>query len=83
MYEIVASYPELKKYYGLLSGAAFTLAHSVASLFSGQFADKYNRKVMLGICCVIWSASTMTSGLVNSFAVLFVMRFILGAFQSA
>jgi MFS family permease len=38
---------------------------------------------MLGICCIIWSLSTVTSGLVNSFGVLFIMRFILGAFQSA
>jgi len=35
MFEIVASYPQLNKYYGLLSGAAFTLAHSFASLFAG------------------------------------------------
>ena len=34
-FEISAAYPQLEVYYGLLSGAAFTLAHSIASLFAG------------------------------------------------
>ena len=77
-FEISASYPQLEIYYGLLSGAAFTLAHSIASLFAGQFADRNNRKVMPGISCILWSASTVASGVFNSFALLFVLRFVLG-----
>ena len=77
-FEISAAYPQLEIYYGLLSGAAFTLAHSIASLFAGQFADRNNRKMMLGISCILWSATTVASGVFNSFALLFVLRFVLG-----
>jgi MFS family permease len=82
-FEISAAYPQLEVYYGLLSGAAFTMSHSIASLFAGQLADKVNRKMMLGVCCVLWSAATVASGVFDSFAVLFSMRFLLGMLQAA
>jgi MFS family permease len=59
------------------------MSHSIASLFAGQLADKVNRKVMLGVCCILWSAATVASGVFDSFAILFVMRFLLGMLQAA
>lgn len=38
---------------------------------------------MLGLCCILWSATTVASGVFNSFALLFIMRFALGMLQAA
>jgi len=70
------------RYYGLISGAAFTIAFSVSGVFAGQLVDKYSRRILLGIACILWSASNLVTGTVNSFALMIAMRFLLGVLQS-
>jgi MFS family permease len=83
-YAIQKSYPELTpSVYGLLSGLAFTLSFSICGIFAGYFSDKTNRRVLMGAACVLWSICTLLTGLINSFPVLFVLRFGLGIFESA
>jgi MFS family permease len=82
-FEIVTTYPDLKDYYGVLSGLAFTGSFAVAGIFAGVISDKVNRKIFIAICCVLWSACTFFTGLLDSFALLFVFRFLLGLFESA
>ena len=72
----------LFRYYGLISGAAFTIAFSVSGIFAGQLVDKMNRRVLLGVACILWSASNLVTGTVNSFALMVAMRFLLGILQS-
>jgi MFS family permease len=72
------SFPELKNDYGLLSGPAFSISYAFSGLFMGILADSTNRKWLLITACSIWSLSTMFSGMTNSFAILFIMRFVLG-----
>ena len=68
--------------YGLLAGAAFTLSFSVFGIFGGILSDKFNRKVLMSLACILWSTTSLLTGLVDSFYVLFVMRFALGVFES-
>lgn len=75
-------YPEMSKYYGLLSGPTFSISYAVAGIFMGMLISKYNRKTLLTGACIIWSLSSIVSGTTSNFAVLFAMRFILGAFVS-
>lgn len=44
--------------------------------------DKYNRKYLLGLGCVLWSVTSYVQGATNSFAMFFAMRFLLGITQS-
>ena len=72
----------MQKYYGLISGAAFTIAFSISGIFAGQLVDRYNRRVLLGLACILWSASNLVTGSANSFFLMVTMRFILGILQS-
>ena len=40
IYDIKAAYPNLIKYYGLISGFAFSLSFSIAGIFAGIAIDK-------------------------------------------
>jgi MFS family permease len=68
----------LSKYYGLLSGVAFSLSYSISGIFYGMAIDKYNRSKILSLACIGWSLTSLITGRVNSLAVLAVMRFALG-----
>ena len=83
LYEITASYPQMNKYYGLLSGAGFSLSYAVAGILWGIAADKYNRKLILCLACIGWSLTTYFTGAINGFGVLILMRFLLGIAQGA
>jgi len=37
-------FPELNSYYGMLSGLAYTLPHSILGLFAGTLSTHYFRK---------------------------------------
>jgi len=82
-YEIKTAYPDLVTYYGILSGLAFAASYSVCGIFAGIVSDRVNRKVFVGITCILWSACTFFSGLIDSFGALFAFRFLLGFFESA
>jgi len=79
MYELTTAYPEVLKYYGLLSGSAFTLSYSVMGIFAGRISDNVtSRKNLLALACIVMSATSLLTGSIDSFLVLVVMRFILG-----
>jgi MFS family permease len=83
-YEILTSYPELKDQgtYGLLAGLAFTLSFATFGIFGGYLSDKLNRKMLMIVAGIAWSLCTFLSGLIDNFAILFVLRFFLGIFES-
>lgn len=68
--------------FGLLAGLAFTLSFATFGVFGGYLSDKYNRKLLIVVAGAAWSLCTFLSGLIDSFAVLFVLRFFLGIFES-
>ena len=57
----------MNTYYGILAGPAFAIAYSIAGIFTGSLSDKYNRKNLLGVACILWSATTLVQGTTNSF----------------
>ena len=79
-YNINKEYPELKTYYGVLAGLAFTSSFAVCGIFGGVIADKCNRALVIGCACILWSACTFLTGLIPSFYALFVFRFLTGVF---
>lgn len=81
--EIATDYKEFwSDYYGILSGLAFTFTFSIFGIFGGVTADMFNRKMIIIICSICWSACTLLSGLIKNFWVFFVMRVLLGIFQA-
>lgn len=82
-YSIQASYPQINKYYGLLSGAGFSLSFSICGILWGIAADKYNRKTIITLACLGWSLTSLCTGTFNSLGLLALMRVLLGVTQSA
>jgi len=66
--------------YGLLAGLAFTSSFAIFGIFGGVVSDKVNRKFLIVMLCVCWSASTFLSGFIDNFYVFAILRFILGFF---
>src|SRR5438552_2803954 len=51
----------------LLAGYAFAVVYSVAGLFLGTVADRWNRPRLIALGLLVWSAMTAASGLAQSF----------------
>lgn len=62
---------------------AFSLSYATLGIFAGVISDNVNRKLLAGFACILWSTSTFLSGAIHSFWVFFLMRFLLGVFESA
>lgn len=59
---------------GLLTGLAFAILYAVLGLPIARYADKNNRKNVVSISLVIWSAMTALSGMAQSFTQLLLAR---------
>ncbi|MGA2563075.1 MAG: MFS transporter [Steroidobacteraceae bacterium] len=62
--------------------SAFYIAYAAAMVPAGWLADRYGAKMVLGFGVAIWSIATFTTGFVNSFASLLVLRLLLGLGES-
>ena len=82
-YMMSVAYPQMPVYYGLISSFVFSSSYSTLGVWAGVLSGKMNRKVLLGLSCFFWSATTYFAGVVPSFAFFCLMRFFLGAFESA
>jgi predicted MFS family arabinose efflux permease len=56
---------------GLLTGLALTFVTAIAAIPIGWLADRADRRWVLAICVLIWSAATVGFGLSTSFSGLF------------
>jgi predicted MFS family arabinose efflux permease len=52
---------------GLLTGLGFSLVYCLFALPMGRFADRANRRNLIGLCCAFWSAMTWLCGLTTSY----------------
>ena len=59
---------------GLLMGTSFAVLYGLASLPMGQWIDSYNRKRLVVIGVVLWSAMTVGSGFAHNFTTLLIAR---------
>src|SRR5271168_2216681 len=63
---------------GLLA-SALALSWALSGLLVGRLSDLLRRrKIILVVCAVIFSAASVLSGLVNSFAMLIAARLLMG-----
>ncbi len=57
---------------GMLNGLALTLVSAIGAIPLGWLADKIDRRLLLGVCVLIWSGATIVFGLSTSFNILFI-----------
>ncbi|OUW81059.1 MAG: hypothetical protein CBD79_00220 [Gammaproteobacteria bacterium TMED219] len=69
--------------FGLLTGVVFIFFYTVAGLFVGTLADRYNRTKIIGVGVIIWSFFTAISGLAKNFITLAIPRLFIGIGESA
>ena len=81
-FEISSSFAGLSKYYGLLSGAGFSITYCIAGIFWGIFCEKLNRKKMVAWACIVWSLTNIFTGMTSSLFMVAILRAILGVSQA-
>lgn len=59
---------------GLLFGTAFALFYAILGLPLARLADRSNRRNLIAAGAVLWSVSTIASGLVDTFVLLVALR---------
>ena len=52
---------------GLLTGLGFSLVYCLFAIPMGRFADRANRRDLIGLCCAFWSAMTLLCGWVTGY----------------
>lgn len=52
---------------GLLTGISFALFYAIAAFPIARYADKGDRRLVVALCVIVWSAATALCGLANSF----------------
>jgi len=73
----------LHNYFGVISSFVFSSSYSTLGVWAGVLSGKMSRKVLLGLSCILWSATAVGAGAFNTFGSFVLMRFLLGAFESA
>ena len=64
---------------GLLFGLSFGLFYTLVGLPIAYFVDRYSRRWILAIGLAVWNVGTALCGFAQSFAQLFMARFVVGA----
>lgn len=67
---------------GLLA-TAFFYAYTFMQLPAGHLGDRLGRKIVLVLCTSWWGLMSLFTGLANSFAALFIFRFLTGVGEGA
>jgi len=68
--------------YGLLVGFGFTIVYITAGLIGGYVSDKANRKVIVALALIIWSAAVLGQGFATEFYGMLGSRALLGLGQA-
>jgi MFS family permease len=69
--------------FSLLSGFAFVFFYVLLGLPIARLADRYSRRLIIGIGIAFWSVTTALSGIAQSFQQLFWARVVVGAGESS
>ena len=75
-FEITQSYPSMDRYYGVLTGVAYSVPFALSPIFLSLLKVDYNRVKLLCFVVALAGLSTLLTGMVNSFPLLFVMRMV-------
>uniref|UniRef100_A0A1I8PAW5 Major facilitator superfamily (MFS) profile domain-containing protein n=1 Tax=Stomoxys calcitrans TaxID=35570 RepID=A0A1I8PAW5_STOCA len=68
--------------YQILAGPTFILVFTIAGVFMGLAADRYNRVKMLTICTLIFAVAIILQGTVKEYWQLVLLRMIMAAGES-
>ena len=68
--------------FGILSGAVFTIFFSITVLFSGVLADNMSRRLLLSIAAILWSLTSLTTSISETFFGVAASRMALGFFEA-
>ena len=63
--------------YQILAGPVFNNLYPLAGVVMGILADRFNRKIMLGISLLFWSIATGLTGFASSYWMLVIFRLLL------
>ena len=77
-YNIRKDYPSILQYYGAMTGVLFALPLAFFSIVMGVTSDKFNRKWILCVGCILWSSTSILSGYIHNFPVFVILRVLLG-----
>jgi MFS family permease len=61
-----------------LSGSMFLWVYAVGSPIAGQIADRFSKRLLVGLSLLLWSAVTAVTGLSNSAFMLLTCRALMG-----
>lgn len=64
--------------FGLLQGTSFVILYSLCGLPLGRLADRVDRRAMIALGILFWTAMTAICGLAGSFAMFFLARIGVG-----
>ena len=61
----------------------FSMVFGTLVLFTGNLADNYTRRYLLGSFAIIWSLTSLGTSVSKNYAEIAVFRMLLGCFESA
>lgn len=70
-------------HFALLQGVAFGLFYVLCAVPIGRLADRYERRLVLGVSLAFFSLASMSSGLARSFGQLFMTRVAVGSGEAS
>ena len=68
---------------GLLTGLAFAALYCLASVPAGRLVDRVNRRNLIAVSCLIWTAATAACAFAKDFPSLLAFRLLVGVGQAA
>jgi predicted MFS family arabinose efflux permease len=64
--------------FGLLSGIGFALFYTLLGIPIARLSEQVSRKLIIGICVILWSLATVLCGFATGFVTLLIARMLVG-----
>lgn len=64
--------------FGLLSGIGFALFYTLLGIPIANLSERVSRKLIIGICVILWSLATVLCGFATGFVTLLIARMLVG-----
>jgi MFS family permease len=64
--------------FGLLSGIGFALFYTLLGIPIANLSERVSRKLIIGICVILWSLATVLCGFTTGFVTLLLARMLVG-----
>ena len=64
--------------FGLLSGIGFALFYTLLGIPIANLSERMSRKLIIGICVILWSLATVLCGFTTGFVTLLLARMLVG-----